>query len=101
MYENNVNDKILVYCLNMQRNIKKCWRTEELVFFDSINLILQPFLLNFLKVKCPSVESGCLLIHIRKHFSITVYISLILKIMWVSNVAFRWIEKKAIICDLH
>lgn len=35
MYENNINDKIFRYCLNMQQNIEKCWRTEELVFFDS------------------------------------------------------------------
>lgn len=35
MYENNINDKIFRYCLNMQQNIEKCWRTEEFVFFDS------------------------------------------------------------------
>lgn len=35
MYENNINDKIFRYCLNMQQNIEKFWRTEELVFFDS------------------------------------------------------------------
>lgn len=35
MYENYINDKIFRYCLNMQQNIGKCWRSKELVCFDS------------------------------------------------------------------
>lgn len=36
MYENNVKDKILVYSLNMQQNITKCWWNEDLGFLDAI-----------------------------------------------------------------
>lgn len=34
MCENNVKDKILLYSLNMQQNIKKWWWTEDCLFYS-------------------------------------------------------------------